>query len=400
MGHTTSSPLCKSAIVLAIVAIAAGTLNFVFNHTLSLEPLGLLSFGVFCIGYGILIPILSRGQSARQEPALLGNTARMQSPTRPVIVREGAPKKFALPNSNIRPCHALTVDLEDYFHTEVASQGVSFAEWEHQPSRIEASTHRLLELLENSQTRATFFVLGWVARRYPRLVREIHQRGHEIGCHSLDHRLVCRMAPEDFLESTRTAKDLIESIIQQPIFGYRAPCFSITPGNEWAFESLAELGFTYDSSVHPVHHPLYGNPTASRVAYCVAQGKLMEFPIATRRLGGRNLSIGGGAYLRLLPYRYIHRGLETWEKEMRTSAMIYLHPWEIDPYQPHIPLSFQSTIRQTWGTGIMEGKMQQLLNQFSFGPVREVHEHLLEAMGAPSMQNFQQHASPVEQVAG
>ena len=145
---------------------------------------------------------------------------------------------------------------------------------------------------------------GW-PRRYPRLIREIHLRGHEIGCHSLDHQLVNRMSPNQFYESTATAKDLIESIIQEPIYGYRAPCFSITPGCEWAFDALAKLGFSYDSSVHPVHHPTYGNPTAPRSAYPVAHGQLMEFPIATWRVAGRNLSVGGGAYLRLLPYQYI-----------------------------------------------------------------------------------------------
>lgn len=399
MGKNASSPLGKSAVILVVVSIAAGTLNFVFGHALNIEPIGLLSFGLFCIAYGILIPSLGRGRALR-EHSVLASSSAMGKQARPVIVRDETAKRFQLPSPSIRPCHALTIDLEDYFHTEVASQGVSFGEWERQTSRIEASTHRLLDLLEGSQTRATFFVLGWVARRYPRLVQQIDQRGHEIGCHSLNHRLVCRMKPTEFFESTKVAKELIESIIQKPIFGYRAPCFSITPGSEWAFEALARLGFSYDSSVHPVHHPLYGNPTAPRTAYAVAEGRLMEFPIATRKLGGRNFSIGGGAYLRLLPYQYIHRGLMAWEKEMKGSAILYLHPWEIDPYQPYIPLSFQSTIRQTWGTTTMEDKLQRLLNQFSFGPVREVHKNLLEGKGAqPSSQAFQ-HAKAVEQVAG
>jgi len=399
MDHNTSSPLGKSAVVLAVVSIVAGTLNFVFGHALNIEPIGLLSFGLFCIGYGILIPSLSHGRTLKENSGHPGNS-RLPEQIRPVIVRDGSSRKFHLPNPGIRPCHALTIDLEDYFHTEVASQGVSFSEWEQQPSRIEASTHRLLELLDGSQTRGTFFVLGWVAKRYPRLIHEIHQRGHEIGCHSLDHRLVCRMSPAEFYETTQRAKNFIESIIQEPIFGYRAPCFSITPGSEWAFEALSKLGFSYDSSVHPVHHPLYGNPTAPRTAYAVAHDRLLEFPIATRKLGGRNLSIGGGAYLRLLPYQYIHGGLTAWEKEMQTSAMLYLHPWEIDPYQPYIPLNFQSKIRQTWGTTTMEDKLQRLLNQFSFGPVREVHKNLLESYGLQPLKQTFQHAKAVEQVAG
>ncbi len=398
MSRDAASPLGRSAVILVVVSGVAATLNIVFSHTLDIEPIGLLSFGTFCIAYGTVITWITRNR--KLNGAVLSSRPRVPETGGPMIVREGQRREPPIPDPGTRPCHALTIDLEDYFHTEVASQGVSFADWEKQPSRIEASTHRLLDLLDGSQTRGTFFVLGWVAKRYPRLVHEIHQRGHEIGCHSLDHRLVCRMNPAEFYETTQTAKVLIESIIQEPIRGYRAPCFSITPGCEWAFEALANLGFAYDSSVHPVHHPVYGNPTAPRGPYAVARGQLMEFPIATWKVAGRNLSVGGGAYLRLLPYQYIHRGLAAWEKEMRSPAMLYLHPWEIDPYQPYIPLSFQSTIRQTWGTAIMEEKLQSLLNQFQFGPVREVHRGLLEDNRHQPVNTAFQQAEAVEQVAG
>jgi polysaccharide deacetylase family protein (PEP-CTERM system associated) len=398
MSHDASSPITKSTVILVIVSVAAATLNIVFGHTLHIEPLGLFSFGIFCIGYGLLITSLSHKRELKGAAVLASSEPTEQR--RPTIVRSKDLRDLELPGPDVRRCHALTIDLEDYFHTEVASQGVSFANWEQQPSRIEASTHRLLELLESNQTRGTFFVLGWVAKRYPGLIDEIHQRGHEIGCHSLDHRLVCRMNPTEFYQSTEAAKNLIESIIQEPVLGYRAPCFSITPGCEWAFDALARLGFAYDSSVHPVHHPVYGNPTAPRSAYAVAQGRLMEFPIATWKMAGRNLSVGGGAYLRLLPYQYIHRGLAAWERDMKTPAMLYLHPWEIDPYQPYIPLSFQSKIRQTWGTTTMEEKLQRLLNQFNFAPVREVHRNALEGKGHQSIQSVFQDAEAVEQVAG
>ncbi len=398
MGHNASPSLGKSIVVLVVVSLAAGTLNLVFGHALNIEPLGLLSFGVFCIGYGVVIASLSR-QRELEETASSSVVSRTPELRRPVIVRDGRPKS-QMPEPTARPCHALTVDLEDYFHTEVASQGISFAQWEQQPSRIEASTHRLLELFDANRTRGTFFVLGWVAKRYPRLIAEIHQRGHEIGCHSLDHRLVCRMKPAEFHETTQLAKNLIEAIIHEPVLGYRAPCFSITPGCEWAFDSLARLGFAYDSSVHPVDHPLYGNPTAPRAAYTVAHGRLMEFPIATWKVAGRNFSVGGGAYLRLLPYQYIHRGLAAWEKEMRTPAMLYLHPWEIDPYQPYIPLSFQSKVRQTWGTASMEEKLQHLLAKFNFAPVREVHRSLLEGKGQQPYKSAYQREQTTEQVAG
>lgn len=399
MNRDASSLLGRAAVILVVVSLAATTLNLIFGHDLHMEPVGLFSFGLFCVGYAAIITSRSRHLDLKESAPRLSHQP-VPELGRPVIVREEVPQKLALPELSVRPCHALTIDLEDYFHTEVASQGVSFADWEHQPSRIEASTHRLLELLDSNQTRGTFFVLGWVAKRYPRLIREIHQHGHELGCHSLNHHLVCRMKPAEFFETTQTAKTLIESIIHEPVLGYRAPCFSITPGCEWAFDALARLGFAYDSSVHPVHHPLYGNPTAPRAAYTVSHGQLMEFPIATWKLAGRNLSVGGGAYLRLLPYQYIHRGLAAWEKEMQTPAMLYLHPWEIDPYQPYIPLSLQSKIRQTWGTTTMEEKLHHLLSQFSFAPVREVHKNLLDGRGHQPLKSAFQRTEAVEQVAG
>ncbi len=398
MDHDASSPLCKSAVILLVVSIFAAASNFVFGRALHMEPLGLFGFGLFCIAYGVVISAMSRSHELKEADGLPERPSEAEQG--PVIVRDERPRAFRLPDLSVRPCHALTIDLEDYFHTEVAAQGISFSDWEQQPARIEASTHRLLELLDGSQTRGTFFVLGWVAKRYPWLIHEIHQRGHEMGCHSLDHRLVCRMKPTEFYETTRQAKDLIEDIIDEPIRGYRAPCFSITPGCDWAFDSLARLGFAYDSSVHPVHHPLYGNPTAPRAAYAVADGRLMEFPIATWKVAGRNLSVGGGAYLRLLPYQYICRGLAAWEKEMQTPAMLYLHPWEIDPYQPYIPLSFQSKIRQTWGTTTMETKLRRLLTEFNFAPVREVHKDLLEDKGYQPSKSMFQHTVAVAQVAG
>ncbi len=398
MNHDGSSGLFKSTAILVVVSVVAIALNLVFSHSLHFEPLGLLSFGVFCIGYGATITSRSRRKEARAA-AIFASQPKEPTNDRPAIVRDGMPRKSSF-NASIRPCHALTIDLEDYFHTEVASEGVPVAQWEHQLSRIEASTHRLLELLDRNTTCATFFVLGWVAQRYPRLVREIHQRGHEIGCHSLDHQLVNRMSKADFCANTETAKHLIEDIIQEPIYGYRAPCFSITPGCEWAFDALADLGFSYDSSVHPVHHPLYGNPTAPRGAYAVADNQLMEFPIATWKVAGRNLSVGGGAYLRLLPYQYIHRGLAAWERDMDAPAMVYLHPWELDPYQPHIPLSFPSTVRQTWGTTLMEDKLQRLLTQFRFAPVRDTHQAMLAGKGYVARKSTFQRAEVVAQVAG
>lgn len=396
----------KPITILVIIAAVVSVLNVIFWHLLQDGTANLLVFGVFCIGYGTWLEIGSRQRRRKNDAGTIGPSRGLAAePGRPVIVtveREAnrPSAKSTAGRIQPRPRHALTIDLEDYFHTEVASKGVAYADWGRQPSRIEASTHRLLDLLDDSSTRATFFVLGWVAQHYPHVVHEIHDRGHEIGCHSLDHRLVCRMRPGEFFDTTQLAKDLIESIIDEPVSGYRAPCFSITPGHEWAFEALAQLGFTYDSSVHPVHHPTYGNPTAPRTAYAVAHGRLVEFPIATWKLAGRNLPVGGGAYLRLLPYQYIYRGLTAWERNMKTSAMLYLHPWEIDPYQPPIPLSFRSKVRQTWGTSTMEEKLKLLLRQFSFAPVREVHQQLIHELAYQPVRAGFPNAATVEQVAG
>jgi polysaccharide deacetylase family protein (PEP-CTERM system associated) len=387
-----ATPLTSCTITIAVVAAVAIAASLLFGQTLHWEPFGLFFFGLFCTGYAAILSL----QSRKRRTAALAQAA---TTARPRIVREA--DGLATHGQRAQSFrHALTIDLEDYFHTEVAAQGVAASEWEHLPSRIEASTHQLLDLLEEKKTQATFFVLGWVARRYPGLVQEIQRRGHEIGCHSLNHRLVCRMTPKEFYENTRIARDLIESITGEPVLGYRAPCFSITPGTEWAFDVLAGLGFTYDSSVHPVHHPLYGNPTAPRGAYRVASGRLTEFPIATWRIAGRNFPIGGGAYLRLLPYQYVRQGLRAWETQMQAPAMLYLHPWEIDPYQPYLPLSIPSKIRQTWGTATMESKLRDLLENFRFAPVRDVHiSWLTTTPHAPGRPSFQR-TPAAEQVAG
>lgn len=400
MDQDTSSLLGKSTAIVLVVSTAAIALDFVFAHLLHLEPLGLLGFGLFCLGYGMVLGHASTSTRRKGRSPSYSSVTCSPSKKSSCAIARPRTNRILQGASRVRPIHALTIDLEDYFHTDVASQGVSFAEWEQQPSRIEASTHRLLDLLDRNQTRTTFFVLGWVALRYPALITEIHDRGHEIGCHSLNHRLISRMYPLDFYENTRTAKNIIESIIQEEILGYRAPCFSLTPGCEWAYETLAKLGFRYDSSVHPVDHPTYGNPMAPRTPYFVAGGRILELPIATWRLAGRNRSIGGGAYLRLLPYQYIYRGLRAWEKEMNSPATLYLHPWEIDSYQPVLHLSLVSTIRQTWGTRTMEYKLQRLLRDYRFASVREVYQDLLAPRIPARREPPIKQSEDVAQVAG
>lgn len=269
------------------------------------------------------------------------------------------------------PLHAFTIDLEDYFHTDVASQTVNHDMWDQMPSRIESSVRRLLDLLDQNNTRATVFTLGWVAHKYPQLIREVSSRGHEIGCHSYHHRIVSRMTPQAFRADTQLSKEILEDVVGRPVIGYRAPNFSITPGTEWAFEILESLGFLYDSSVNPVRHKLYGNHGAPRFPFYIPKTGLLEIPIATWRIGRVNLPIGGGAYLRLLPYAYTQLGLAAHKSR---PATMYVHPWEIDPYQPGVGKGWKSHIRQTGGTATMESKLSRLLTSARFVPIIEAYE--------------------------
>src|SRR5579862_2087679 len=282
--------------------------------------------------------------------------------------------------------NAFSIDLEDYFHTEVASKAVSFRDWDSMPSHLELTVPRLLDLLDEHDTKATIFVLGWIAKKKPALVHEIANRGHEVGCHSFQHRAVFRLDRVSFCEDTSAAKKAIEDATGVRVAGYRAPCFSVTSGTEWAFDVLADLGFRYDSSINPVWHTFYGNSSAPRFPYYVADDRLLEIPIASWRLWGVNLPIGGGAYLRLLPYWYSAMGLRSMNSRECHPGTIYLHPWEIDHQQP-LKLPVLSGIRQTWGTATMERKIKGLLGDFHFAPLAEVYSNLLvseEADGADS----------------
>lgn len=267
--------------------------------------------------------------------------------------------------------NVLTVDVEDYFHTEALALAVPRKNWDQMPTRVVGNTQRLLELLAGRNVRATFFILGWVAERFPKLVREISQLGHEVGCHSYWHRPIYQLSPAEFRADTQQAKRAIEDAAGVPVCGYRAPSFSLVPGTEWASEILVELGFSYDSSVHPIRHDLYGNHTAPRQPHRIASGALLELPVATLRFGGTNLPVGGGGYLRLLPYAYTRWGLTQLNQREGLRAVVYLHPWEIDPRQPRVRASWKSRLRQYTALGRNEEKVERLLRDFRFAPIRE-----------------------------
>jgi succinoglycan biosynthesis protein ExoA len=282
------------------------------------------------------------------------------------------------PGNETRCMNALTVDVEDYFHTEAMTAAVSREQWEHLPSRVQSNTYRLFELMAAHNVCGTFFFLGWVAQRFPGLVREAVELGHEIACHSYWHRPIYQLSANEFRADTFKAKCTIEDAGGVLVRGYRAPSFSMVPGTEWAAPILAEMGFAYDSSVHPISHDIYDNAAAPRVPHRICDGALLELPIATCRLGRNNLPIGGGGYLRILPYFYTRWGLTRFKHKDGQSAVVYLHPWEIDPMQPRLRASRRSVFRQYTRLSAMETKLTHLLQDFRFAPLSTVFNQELE----------------------
>jgi polysaccharide deacetylase family protein (PEP-CTERM system associated) len=269
--------------------------------------------------------------------------------------------------------NAFSIDVEDYFHVEALSSVIDRSQWPQLEYRAEASTQRILELLAAESVRATFFVLGWVARRSPQLVRAIHAGGHEVACHGLTHQMVIRQSPEQFRSETTEAKKLLEDAIGAPVRGYRAATYSITRESLWALDILAELGFIYDSSIFPIRHDLYGIPDAPRFPYRPHGEGLLEIPVTTVEFLGQRLPCGGGGYFRLLPYGLFRRALERVNQRDKQPAVFYCHPWEIDPGQPRISgLSLKSRFRHYTNLAKMEGRMRQLLRDFNWGRMDDV----------------------------
>ncbi len=273
--------------------------------------------------------------------------------------------------SEFRGPDLLSIDVEDYFHVEAFAQCVSRSDWPQFAPRIRQNTERILELLGECRQRATFFVLGWVAERQPALVRAIADAGHELACHSHLHRRVFTLTPAEFREDLRCAKAAIEDAGGLQVFGFRAPTFSIRKDSLWALEILAEEGFSYDSSIFPIHHDLYGMPEAPRFAYeCSIShpGGLVEVPPSTFRLFGTNLAVAGGGYLRHLPMTYTRWGMQSIHREGQ-PVNVYFHPWEIDPDQPRLAGSWKSRFRHYRGLKKTEPRLRELLTAGSFEPI-------------------------------
>ena len=282
--------------------------------------------------------------------------------------------------------NALSVDVEDYFQVEAFAGHIDRATWDDHAPRVETNSSRVLDLFAEYGATGTFFMLGWVAERFPGLVRRIVADGHEIASHGFSHARVTTMTPDAFRDDIRRAKALIEDLAGCEVLGYRAPSFSIGAENPWAFEVLAEEGYAYSSSVYPIRHDLYGMPEAPRFAFTVgdtAEGRsgLLEIPISTVAVFGGKLPCGGGGYFRLLPY-----GLSRWawrrvNRHDGQPIIFYFHPWEIDPEQPRqhaAPL--KSRLRHYVNLERMEGKLCRALGDFQWGRMDDI---FLGRRGAP-----------------
>jgi len=270
--------------------------------------------------------------------------------------------------------NALSVDVEDYFHVEAFSSQISREDWHSYECRVEINVDLTLEILSKHQTLATFYILGCVAERYPRLVRKIADAGHEIGCHGYAHQRIHNQAPEDFREDVRTASLRIMDQIQKPVCCYRAPSFSVVESTLWALDVLAEEGIRIDSSIFPVKHDLYGIPDSGRFPYW--HGAIFEFPLTTIRVGNLNVGVGGGGYLRLLPYAFTRWAIRRINEVEKQPVMVYFHPWELDPEQPRISAPLRSRMRHYTNLKGMQRKIERLLKDFRFTSVSDVCNQL------------------------
>ena len=270
-----------------------------------------------------------------------------------------------------RPQHIFSVDVEEHFQVSAFEGVVPREAWAHQPSRVEANTERILELMEAASAIGTFFVLGWVADRCPALVRRIASAGHEIGSHSWWHHRVLTLTPEAFRREVRDSKARLEDLSGTPVEGFRAPSFSIVPGIEWAFDVLIEEGYRYDSSVFPIRRPGYGYPGAPLHPYRIerSRGSLDEYPLATLEVAGLRLPAAGGGYLRQFPLAVIRAAFRQAERQGR-PGMFYIHPWEVDPDQPRLPVGMLTRMRHYRGLGQTAERLTRMLKWFSFTSVR------------------------------
>jgi len=277
--------------------------------------------------------------------------------------------------------HIFSVDVEEYFHAIALAPAAPQSQWDSLPSRVDASTRLILDLLAERGALGTFFVVGWVAERQPRLVRAIADAGHEVASHSYWHRQVFTMTPDEFDSDVRHSKDVLEQVTGRAVLGFRAPSFSIIPGCEWALDVLVEAGFTYDSSLFPIVRRRYGYPGVPCEPHAIRRpaGTIVELPPATTQMAGVRIPAAGGAYLRQLPYALVAHAL-TEHRARGVPAMFYVHPWEVDAGQPRLEVPYFARLRHYRGLEGMLARLRRLVAEFEFTSVERALD--VQALGA------------------
>ena len=271
--------------------------------------------------------------------------------------------------------NALTVDVEDYFQVSAFADQIGYQEWDSFETRVERNTSKLLELFDDHKIKATFFCLGWIATRYPGIIREISNSGHEVACHGYSHQLIYKQSKTQFYDETRRAKEILEDISGKEVRGYRAASYSITNESLWALDVLTELDFKYDSSIVPIHHDVYGIPGSERLPHKlqVPNGStITEFPPSTLKLAKFNLPIAGGGYFRLYPYWLTRNSLRWINRREKKPFVFYLHPWEVDPEQPKLAGKYLSRFRHYNNLDKCYTRLDKLLSEFEFTTANDV----------------------------
>jgi polysaccharide deacetylase family protein (PEP-CTERM system associated) len=267
-------------------------------------------------------------------------------------------------NTPVKLVNALTIDVEDYFQVSALAPYIPRSQWESVPCRIERNVEIILELLEQGSAKATFFTLGWVAQRYPSLVRRIADAGHEIASHGYGHYRASDQTQTEFLSDIRLARMLLQDLSGQDVSGYRAPSFSVGRETLWAFDCIAEAGYRYSSSVYPIRHDHYGMPEAPRFPFQARPG-LMELPVTTSRMLKTNVPAGGGGYFRLLPYSVSRWLIRRVNRDDRRPAIFYFHPWELDPTQPRVSgIAARARFRHYVNLHKTEQRLRRLVQDF------------------------------------
>lgn len=284
------------------------------------------------------------------------------------------PESFVAADRENAPLNAMSVDIEDWFQVGAFETVIDRADWDGLECRAESNTDRVLEIFDNADVKATFFTLGWVAERYPDLIRRIVDAGHELASHGYDHKRVFTLSEEEFASDLQRTRTILQEISGQTITGYRAPSFSIDKRTPWAHQILAEQGYKYSSSVAPINHDHYGWAESPRFAWKpVAGSDLIELPVTTVSALGRNLAAGGGGFFRLLPYPIYDWAIRRLHRNDGRGAIFYFHPWEIDPDQPRVPgASVKSRLRHYSQLSAMKGKLEHVLKDHHWGRVDEL----------------------------